>query len=265
MKKIVVFGRKDALETKIVHKFLEERTITFTSIIENKKENFNKNENSIFFWNKLKNILNSGKFKPLSIFSFFTIQLLLEEVIFNNSKIKKSLISPYANKKISSDFITSDINNLETINFLKKNNFDYALLAGVGIVNSDVLNSIKKFTLNAHPGPLPECRGSAALEFTLLKKLIPSVSIHIVTPEIDAGEIIGARKLELEKNDSFQSIYLRLSILCGQILVEILEDIISGKPITFLPNNGKTNIWLDASELVQKRARKNLKDLLAAL
>ena len=52
MKKIVVFGRKDALETKIVHKFLEERTITFTSIIENKKENFNKNENSKFFWNK---------------------------------------------------------------------------------------------------------------------------------------------------------------------------------------------------------------------
>ena len=86
-----------------------------------------------------------------------------------------------------------------------------------------------------------------------------------MTPEIDAGEIIGARKLELEKNDSFQSIYLRLSILCGQILVEILEDIISGKPITFLPNNGKTNTWLDASELVQKRARKNLKDLLAAL
>ena len=38
MKKIVVFGRKDALETKIVHKFLEERTITFTSIIENKKK-----------------------------------------------------------------------------------------------------------------------------------------------------------------------------------------------------------------------------------
>jgi methionyl-tRNA formyltransferase len=145
---------------------------------------------------------------------------------------------------------------------LEANNFDYALLAGVGIVDECILDTILIATLNAHPAPLPECRGGGALEQTLYKKLVPAVSVHIVTPGIDEGDILEVENLSLDKNDSFDSVYFRLGLLCGEVLVRVLEKVLVEGEYRRSPNNGKLNYWIDANEQLQKTARLTLKALL---
>lgn len=252
--KIVVFGCPDSIYTKMLCYHLDENQINYdligqaTDFLKNKKNNY-------FF--RLKNLLNSGAFKGLSIFSPFILYLLFEKYkAKNNNKIKR-VYEKYTSVNKEADFIVENINSESCLKILQDNNYDYALFGGVGIVSKPIINSIKKFCINAHPAPLPECRGGGALECTLYKKLQPGVSIHIATPGIDEGKII--KKIELEfkcKSDfNFQYISAKLTELCAIELANVAKEILDDMVIEYKDNDGHLNYWKDWSTIKQVKAR----------
>lgn len=261
--KIVVFGCVDSIYTKMVCYYLNKNRINYdligqsTDALKNKKENF-------FF--RLKRLLNSGAFKGLSFFSPFVLYLLFEKYkAKKNYKIRR-VYEKYKSVNIEADFIVENINSESCLRILQNNSYDYALFGGVGIVGKPIINSINKFCINAHPAPLPECRGGGALECTLYKKLQPGVSVHIATPGIDEGKIIKRSELEIKcKNDfDFQYISTKLTEKCAIELANVARQLLDNIDIQYAENDGHLNYWKDWNTIKQIKARLQLKRIRRA-
>ena len=258
--RVVVFGKENSLYTKMVVYHLKNSSLDFDLILESGVQK--KDKKRIHLWKKLKRLLNAGAFKSLSIFHWFTWFLLYER--YKNKKnatIEKILIQ-YNGLELQPDFIVSSINNKVSIKYLKDKKYDYALFAGVGIVKNKVIEQIQKQCINAHPAPLPQCRGGGALECTLFNKLNPSVSVHIATEGIDEGDIFAVKSLKLYPNDNFLTLTNRLTELCAIELVDVTKKILNAEPINLIKNNGELNYWKDWSDFKQIQARANLKRML---
>ena len=256
--KIVVLGKKNSLYTKMVVCQLKEKGIDFDLILEESK----KEEASLSIISKFKRILNSGAFTSLSIFNWFTWYLLIER--HRNKKNSKvlDLVSKYADTALNPSLYVDNINNDSAKKFLNDNSYEYAVFAGVGIVKNEVISILQKFCINAHPAPLPECRGGGALECTLLKGLKPSVTVHVATAGIDEGEIINVQELKLTSDENFVTVTHRLTEKCAIEISKVCKMLIQNERIALKPNGGELNYWRDWNAKKQLVARRNLKRLL---
>lgn len=216
---------------------------------------------------KLDNLLNSGKYKALPKLSFFTWKLVIEDLLFKKSSRYKMLVKLYINyvPKTKNIYYTPSVNHVKTKNIIEDLKLDVGLFGGVGIVDGLIIGQFKKFCINAHPAPLPECRGGGALENTLYYGLKPSVSVHFATAGIDEGEIIKVNELQLSTDDCFHSISVKLSILCAESLLQFVLDFENDLIKSLKYNDGKLHYWKDCNINIQKIARKNLKRLLDEL
>jgi folate-dependent phosphoribosylglycinamide formyltransferase PurN len=214
---------------------------------------------------------NNGPLKALSPFSYFYWKKIIDRIIFYRSHAYKNLTAIYDEESFDHVLRKIDvkcfdkINSSETHEYLQTSKFDIGVLGGVCILSEGVINCFRKYCLNAHPAPLPQCRGGGALENTLYQGLKPSVSIHIVTPEIDGGDILKVVPIKLDPNDNFFTVGLKLCVQCHRVLATVVADILSGKNLEKISNDGKLYYWKECNIDVQKKAEKNLKRLLAEL
>ena len=263
---IVVFGSSSSLQTRILIYWLNSFKLKFDFIsIENvSKKNLN-NLKIINFFLKFKSMMNSGAFKSLSIFHWFTWYLILERYLNKNHQKIINLKKRYSKTSFKPVLSVENINSKEVATFLEKKNYDYALFASVPIVNKNNIDKISKFCLNAHPAPLPECPGGGALEHTLNLGLKPSVSVHIANETIDSGDILHIRQIELDHDDNFVTITYKLEEMCSKILADVISRINEGEVFKRVKNNGKLNFWKDCTPELQIRVRKILKKILLNL
>ena len=148
---------------------------------------------------------------------------------------------------------------------LKENQYDIGIFAGVGIVSKPIIDCFSMFCLNAHPAPLPKCRGGGALENTLNHKLHPASTVHIATEEIDAGDIFSIKRVELKNNDTWESVRLKCDVYCCQNMAEVVRLIIDGNVPERIPNNGPLHYWSQCNISVQRNAEKQLRHLISQL
>lgn len=266
-KRICLLGN-NGVYTKIVANKFDKLGIKYTLIIE---------QNNTVRGSRIRKImcmpctiytkLNRGKYTALSKFSFFTYKSLLIDIIYSKSKKNIELLSEYIDYRPKTDSIytTAHVNNVNTLKIIKDNKFDIGVFAGVGIVDSDIIDQFSMFCLNAHPAPLPECRGAGALENTLFYGLDPSVSVHFATAGIDEGSILKVEKIQLDKYDDFNSISTKLTIQCGKTLAAVVNDLLSGVEYEAKSNHGKLHYWKDCTKNVQKVALWKLSQVLRKL
>lgn len=260
MNKIVVLGKENSLYTKMVVHYLSKCCIDFDLILESARPN--KKKFTVPILSKLILLLNSGAFKPLSLFHWFTWFLLFDRIKNKNNSVLIEISKKYIDTLLNPCLVVSSINDAKTVTFLEKQSYDYALFAGVGIVKGYVIDLINKSCLNSHPAPLPDCRGGGALECTLYKGLKPSVSVHIATEGIDEGDIFSVKELKLERNDNFITITHKLTELCAKELVGVFKRLVDQENILLAPNSGELNYWRDWMVEKQIHARRELKLLL---
>jgi folate-dependent phosphoribosylglycinamide formyltransferase PurN len=252
--KFVVFGCVQSSYTKMLCYYLNENRIDYDLI---GQLDHDSNTKKAGFYLRLRRLLNSGPFKGLSSFSPFILYLLHERYRARSYDKIKKLHEHYSLIDIKPDLVVENINSDKCLNFLKLKGYDYALFGGVGIVGEPIISSIKKFCINAHPAPLPDCRGGGALECTLYKKLNPAVSVHIATPGIDEGEVIKKTELEFKcKSDfDFQYISAKLKELCAIELANVAKEIVDKVDFEYENNDGHLNYWKDWSTIKQVKAR----------
>ena len=87
-----------------------------------------------------------------------------------------------------------------------------------------------KVSFNVHPSLLPKYRGAAPIPWQILdgEKEI-GVSIAEVTKDLDAGDIFEQIRIPMEKNDTTESLTLKLSELGSQALEKALKKLEQGK------------------------------------
>jgi hypothetical protein len=264
---ICLLGSSGDFYTKAVIKEFKERGLKFDLIIVKNNSNTSKYSKWIQRIISILNDLYSGKYTALSKWSFFTYQEYIRQFLFYRTLTYKKLTESYIDldtDKYSSLFVSS-INHVKVRSFILQNEYKIGVFAGVGIVHKDIIESFSECCLNAHPAPLPECRGAGALQQTLYKKLKPSASVHYATPDVDAGGILDLEPLELRQDDTLETISFKLTLLCAVRLAYVSERMVSGGYFEVAVNHGEIHFWRDCTKEIQRSARKNLKELLSKL
>jgi methionyl-tRNA formyltransferase len=106
---------------------------------------------------------------------------------------------------------------------------DLVVLGGTRIVRPELLGIPPLGTVNAHPGLLPQLRGSSSVAWALYKDLPVGSTTHFVDAGIDTGPIILRRRLPVFRGESYEQIVRRVLTLSGELMAETLSLFDSGE------------------------------------
>jgi len=110
------------------------------------------------------------------------------------------------------------------------NKLQLSVLVNIGTprkLNSKIINATKIGIINIHPGLLPKYRGSCAVEWAVLNDDKVGNTVHFMTEDYDAGNIIKSEWYKFKKNCNYPSlrvtVYRNGCILLGKTLNLIKE------------------------------------------
>ena len=112
---------------------------------------------------------------------------------------------------------------------LKNKNIDLICLAGfMRILSSDFINSFTGPILNIHPSLLPKYKGLNTHQKALDNNdKIAGCTVHFVSEELDAGKIILQKSLDIDKNETAETLMNRVLKLEHQAYPEAIIKIFS--------------------------------------
>ncbi len=141
---------------------------------------------------------------------------LKELSILNNAEVTQP-------KKIN-DTILSQIKKIEP---------DVIVVASYGeILSQEFLDVPKYGSLNIHASLLPELRGASPIQNALIEgKEKTGVTLMKMDSGLDTGDIISQAELDVEPQDTTESLLEKLSILGANLLTRDLQKWISGEII----------------------------------
>lgn len=119
---------------------------------------------------------------------------------------------------------------------LKEFGSELVVLGGTRIIRPHILAIPPRGTVNAHPGLLPQLRGSSSVGWALYKDLPVGSTVHFVEADIDTGPIIVRRELPIHQGDTYERIVRRVLTLSGELMAESLALIEAGKAQTISQN-----------------------------
>jgi methionyl-tRNA formyltransferase len=146
---------------------------------------------------------------------------------------------------------TRDINDAEGLRFLKACAPDLLVSAFFNQrVDAAALALPKHGSLNIHPSLLPDAKGVDPVFQCLLHGIPPlGVTVHFMSPELDAGRIVAQRSLESLSESSVFAMTALLFREGAELLVTAIESIARGA--TGAPQSGAGNYqsWPTRHEL----------------
>ena len=134
-------------------------------------------------------------------------------------------------------YLRSDINDDETIKFIKQREANLIVVASLGKILTKELLETSKF-INVHMGILPAERGANTIFWNILNNLdIFGISIHEMTETIDRGNIFSQTTINLSGIlDGFE-LHKQLYFEAGKKTSELLKNYPDSlKPETLLEN-----------------------------
>lgn len=171
---------------------------------------------------------------------------VLERLINNNFNIcgvvaqidkpvgRKREIKPVPTKIIANKY-NIPIYQVERLkneyDFIKDINPDLILTLAYGqIVPTEVLKMPKYGCLNLHGSILPKYRGAAPIQFALLNgDKLSGVTLMEMVEKMDAGRIFYVKEVEIEDEDNYDTLTIKLEKAAYDCLIEGLESVISGE------------------------------------
>ena len=137
-------------------------------------------------------------------------------------------------------------NNSDFISTLKEFNPDIFIVVAYGkILTKEILEIPKYHCWNAHASLLPRWRGAAPIQWSLLSgDKYTGVNIMKMNEGLDTGDILLEEKIEIEDEENYQTLSVKLSILSSKLLINALE-ILSKHKISEISLTQQININRD--------------------
>tara|TARA_B100001093_G_C26818117_1_gene1010679 strand:+ start:562 stop:1485 length:924 start_codon:yes stop_codon:yes gene_type:complete len=147
-------------------------------------------------------------------------------------KINKSPIQGIA-ETINLEFRTphSLKDNLEEYEYFKKIGADLVIVVAFGqIIPKEYLNLSKKGFINIHASILPNWRGAAPIQRSLMNlDKETGISIMKITEKLDTGPVCNIYKINLENNLNTMDVSEKLSLLAAEKILDNIDDILEDK------------------------------------
>jgi methionyl-tRNA formyltransferase len=154
-------------------------------------------------------------------------------------------------------YTTRNINDAQGLQFLATCAPDLLVSAFFNQrVHAPALALPKRGCLNIHPALLPEAKGVDPVFQSLLHGVPPlAVTVHFMSPELDAGRIVAQRSIDGSARASVFAITARLYAQGAELLASGMEFIAAGASGTPQSGIGSYQSWPTRGEVGQLRAR----------
>lgn len=128
---------------------------------------------------------------------------------------------------IKTHIIETSINSSKEKNFIEKTLPDIIILIGYGEkIDAKIINIPKYGIINVHPSILPNLRGATPIEHAIINNLNETgVSIIKIDNNIDTGPILNIKKCKITKNDTYDSLFIKLKKISLTALIDTLKNI----------------------------------------
>jgi len=189
---------------------------------------------------------------------------LLKKLIQNGYKPEALLVtegkgSSHAEKLIAlsglkEDFIFKGrqaIKEESTIQTLKELNLDYIFGIHYPYIIPQALIDLPKIGfLNLHPAYLPYNKGWHTPSWAILEGTPYGATLHFMSAELDKGDIIHRKKIDIKSSDTANTLYQKVLRLEEEVFLEALEDLISLNPTRVKQvNKGTSHLKKDLEKI----------------
>jgi len=150
-------------------------------------------------------------------------------------------------------------NNIEEYQYLKKLDADIAIVVAYGqIIPKEFLSLTKKGFINIHASLLPNWRGAAPIQRSIMNlDRETGISIMKIKEALDSGPICNVYKLAISQNDNKEIISNKLSALAAEKILDNIDDILEDK-LKFKDQNHKEATY--ASKIEKSEGKIDWKD-----
>ncbi len=118
----------------------------------------------------------------------------------------------------------------EGVGQLRQYEADIFVVAAFGqILSKEILEMPKYGCVNIHASLLPKYRGAAPIQYAILNgEEFTGVTIMQMDEGVDTGDILAQRKVPIEKDETGESLFHKLSAAGAELLMETLPRIEAG-------------------------------------
>jgi methionyl-tRNA formyltransferase len=115
------------------------------------------------------------------------------------------------------------------------------VLVGADLVPPPVLAVPRLGTINAHYGLLPAYRGMNVTEWSVLRGDPVGVTVHLVDPGVDTGDILLREEIALEPGETFATLRRKHQDVAARLLVQAALELRDGtaRPLPQVPEQGR--------------------------
>lgn len=246
--KIVFFTNKCSHGAEILENLKLKNIPIHSIIIEKSKKSSKSNKyKQIFFSKELGNYLKILFYK-----------IVIKKIINKNESIWTK--DEYYHDFSKNILFVENFNDKFCEDKLKEILPDLIILGGSRIIKSNIIKIPKMGIINAHPGILPYYRGVDVIPWAILNGDEIGVTIHMIDEGVDTGPIMEIEKIAIDIYDDLKSLEAKAEKLAGILISKKVEEIVNGKPITFIDNpKTKGKQYYKMSNPDKKKSKKKLK------
>ncbi len=191
----------------------------------------------------LKSIINDDKFK---------IKLLVtneDKFVGRNKKEKKENVVATWGKKNNINVLKSNNINKD-FDKIKKLNVDYIVTCSFGqYLSNEILKLPKKYSLNIHTSLLPKGRGGAPIHWAIINgEKVTGITIIEMVDKMDAGDYFSIKKIDISNNETYDSLYEKLSVLIEKTFYIELNKINNNELQKKKQDELKATKWLNITK-----------------
>ncbi len=185
-------------------------------------------------------------------------------------KLMQSDVKKYAVEKGLRVLQPEKLKAPEFVDALKEINADLFIVIAFRMLPEVVWTMPRLGTFNLHGSLLPKYRGAAPINRAIMNgEKETGVTTFFLKHEIDTGDIIGARSIPIGENDNVGVIYDRLMNIGADMVVETVENILSGT-LTVKPQpegefTPAPKIFKEDCKINWNRAAKDIHNLIRGL
>ena len=157
-------------------------------------------------------------------------------------RINKSPIQGIA-ETLNLEFRTPNFlkNNHEEFEYFKKIEADLAIVVAYGqIIPKNFLNLTKKGFINIHASILPNWRGAAPIQRSIMNlDKETGISIMKITEKLDTGPVCNIYKINLKNGLNANDVSEKLSLLAAEKILDNIDNILEDKAKFIAQNDSK--------------------------
>jgi folate-dependent phosphoribosylglycinamide formyltransferase PurN len=161
-------------------------------------------------------------------------------------------------------FESGDAHDERTLDFAKKADPDYLLIAGAPVLRQSLVRIARQGALNRHLGLSPRYRGSDCPMWALYENDLENMgfTIHFVNEKVDGGAVVMQKKAPLDRTKDFSRTIADIQLKASQGYIAVLQDIISGRALPRTVQEKGGNHYPPAGLTIIRGAYKNYQRFL---